>query len=268
MLARAALVLLLVVAPPAAVGEAPRRVVSMNLCTDQLAILLAAPGQLVSVSHVAHDPVSSALAREAAAYPANRAQAEEIFLLGPDLVLAGAYDNPATLAMLETLGLRVERFPVEATFDDIRANMRRMGALLGAEAAAEAMVAEMDAALDAAPATGGDRPLAALQYSNSYTSGAGTLADAVLAAAGLANLAAEEGITGMARLPLETLVLARPDLIVTGQDYAAPALAQEVLRHPAARGLARAGRVAVSDALWTCGTPLIAEAVARLRATQ
>ena len=31
---------------------APARVVSMNLCTDQVAMMLAAPGQLVSISHV------------------------------------------------------------------------------------------------------------------------------------------------------------------------------------------------------------------------
>jgi iron complex transport system substrate-binding protein len=41
---------------------APRRVVSINLCTDQLAMMLAAPGQLVSVSDLAADPHSSAMA--------------------------------------------------------------------------------------------------------------------------------------------------------------------------------------------------------------
>ena len=41
---------------------APRRVVSINLCTDQLAMMLAAPGQLVSVSQLAGDPHSSAMA--------------------------------------------------------------------------------------------------------------------------------------------------------------------------------------------------------------
>jgi iron complex transport system substrate-binding protein len=249
------------------VAQAPVRVVSINGCTDQLALLLAQPGQLVSVSHVAHDPLASVLWREARGYPTNRAQAEEIFLLAPDLVLAGATDDPATLAMLERLGLRVERFPLETSIEDIRINLRRMGALLAAEAEAEALVAGMDAALAAvAPPPGPGRPRAVLQYANSYTSGTGGLAHAALEAAGLANVAAELGITGMARLPLETLILARPDLIVTGQDYPAPALAQEVLRHPAARGLAGTRAARVPDALLTCGTPLIAEAVERLRA--
>ncbi len=41
----------------------PERVVSVNLCTDQLAMLLAAPGQLISVSHLASDPLSSSMVK-------------------------------------------------------------------------------------------------------------------------------------------------------------------------------------------------------------
>ncbi|MEO0811096.1 MAG: hypothetical protein AAFW82_10790, partial [Pseudomonadota bacterium] len=44
---------------------APRRVVSMNLCTDQLAMLLAAPGQLYSVSYLAGRTDASVLADRA-----------------------------------------------------------------------------------------------------------------------------------------------------------------------------------------------------------
>ena len=68
----------------------PRRVVSINLCTDQLAMMMAGPGQLVSVSHLAGDPTYSTMPEAAAAYPANRGLAEEVYLLKPDLVLAGA----------------------------------------------------------------------------------------------------------------------------------------------------------------------------------
>jgi iron complex transport system substrate-binding protein len=252
--------------PPDDRGEpAAARVVSINLCTDQLAMMLAAPGQLISVSHVARDPVSSALWRTAAAYPANRAQAEEIYMLEPDLVVAGEYDNPATIAMLERLGLRVERFPIERGFDDIRANLRRMGKLLGNASGAEALVSDLDARLPPPPAPAAGRPRAVLYGANGFTSGADSLAGAVLEAAGLANVAAEFGIVGMGRLPLEALILAEPDLIVTGRVYLAPALAQELARHPAARGLDDARHVSVDSTLWTCGTPLVAEAVARLR---
>jgi len=238
----------------------------MNLCTDQLAMMLTGPDQLVAVSRIARDPVSSALWAEAETWPVHGGGAEEIHLLEPDIVLAGAYDPAATVALLRRLGLRVEVFGIERSFDDIRANVRRMGALLGTEARAEALIGEMDGRLEAPPAAE-PRPRAALFYSNGYTSGAGTLANEILSAAGYANVAVEHGIEGMAKLPLETLVMDAPDLLVTGQDYAAPALAQGILGHPATAAIG-AGQVRVSDNLWACGTPLVARAVEGLRAAR
>jgi iron complex transport system substrate-binding protein len=105
-----------------------------------------------------------------------------------------------------------------------------------------------------------------LHYPNGFTSGEGSLAHAILEAAGLANLAAEAGVRGMARLSLETLMLAAPELIVTGEGYGAPALADEVLHHPATRALAGSRRVELPAALTTCGTPFVVEAIERLRA--
>ena len=55
-----------------AFAEAPGRVVSINLCTDQLAMMLAAPGQLVSVTYLAQDPRASVMTAEARAYPVNQ----------------------------------------------------------------------------------------------------------------------------------------------------------------------------------------------------
>jgi hypothetical protein len=78
---RAAIALAWLSAAGAASGEAPARVVSINLCTDQLAMLVAAPGQLVSVSRLAADPRASNLADGAAKLPLNSGAAEQVFLL-------------------------------------------------------------------------------------------------------------------------------------------------------------------------------------------
>ncbi len=40
----------------AARADAPRRIVSMNLCTDQMALLLAGPERIASVSFLGADP--------------------------------------------------------------------------------------------------------------------------------------------------------------------------------------------------------------------
>ena len=249
-----------------AAAEPPRRVLSMNLCTDQLAMMLAAPGQLVSVSYLAQDPSASAMAVEAGCLPVNHGLAEEIFLMRPDLVLAGAWSTPETIRLLDRLNIPVEVFPIETDIAGIRANIRRMGAVLGREAQARAMLARFDADLARLSDAQGPRPRAALYAANGYSSGSDSLAGEIVALAGFDNVADELGLPSGGVLPLETLLLSDPDLLVEGRRYAGHARAQEVLDHPALKALAR-GRPAevMSDPDWVCGNPHILRAVSQLR---
>ncbi|MVA96913.1 ABC transporter substrate-binding protein [Nitratireductor sp. CAU 1489] len=261
---------------PARAESVPKRVVSMNLCTDQLAMLIADEDQLHSVSHLAADPGASVLAERAGAYVVNHGLAEEIFLMRPDLVIAGTYTTRTTVALLRRLGFRVEEFAPETGFDDIRQNIARMGAILGRRDRAVALTAALDAglaALAASPAQGS----VAVYSSNSYTVGPGSLADAVIAETGLDNIAASLGISGAGRLPLESLITADPDLVVTGaRRFDNPALAQENFRHPAFRAFARqAVEVDIPDKYWLCGAPftliaarILKQAARRLEAGQ
>ena len=58
-----------------------------------------------------------------------------------------------------------------------------------------------------------------------------------------------------------------PDVLVLGRQRDEPALANEIFRHPALeRAFAERPRVRIPDHLWICGTPFVAEAVARLSA--
>ncbi|MEF2073424.1 ABC transporter substrate-binding protein [Consotaella aegiceratis] len=243
-----------------ATSEPPRRVVSTNLCTDQLAMLVAGDGQLYSVSELADDPIYSVLADRAKDYVVNHGSAEEIFLMHPDLVLAGPFSSPASVDMLRRLGFRVEMFQPETSFGQIRANLRRMGEILGHPRRADALIAEMDAAIAALPKAA-SRETIALFFANDYTAGRGTLADEVVRLAGLDNLAARLGITAMARIPLEELVMARPDLIIGQPSFSTPALAYQNLRHPAIRARVVGGDVANRlEKYWTCGGPFSVEA--------
>jgi len=239
----------------------------MNLCTDQLAMLIAAPGQLVSVSYIAHDPRSSAMSEQAAAYPANRGLAEEIFLMQPDLVIAGRYSTRATTAMLERLGTPVAVFDIARNMDDVRARILQMGKVLGREARAEAMVADFDAQLGALRADPAIRPRAALYSANGFTSGDNSLAGQILRAAGFNNIAAEAGYGAGGVLPLEMLALSDPDAIITGQRYGNTSRAEAVMDHPAIHAL-RQGRpgAPITDHDWVCGTPHVLRAIAEITA--
>lgn len=235
----------------------PQRVVSINVCTDQLAMLLAAPGQLVSVSHLAVDPDSSVMAKEAAGYRLNHGLAEEVFLMEPDLVVAGTFTTAATVSMLERLGFRIERFPLETSFDDVRQNILRMGTLLGQEDRAILMVATLDEGLRQLEATAISGLMAASYASGSYTTGIGSLSAAVIEAAGLTNLGSKLGIYGGGRLALETLIVAMPDILTSDTPiYDAPALSQENFVHPAYKALLeRTQTASVPSPNWICGGP-------------
>jgi len=261
-----AMMLLLISVAEAADGP-PRRVVSMNVCTDQLAMLVAAEGQLHSVSYLASDPATSVLAGAAGAYVVNHSLAEEIFLMKPDLVVAGTYSTRATVGLLRRIGIRVEEFAPEQSLDDVRSNIARMGEILGRPERANELVAELDRQLTRLNDKGPSGQVVATYYANSYSSGAGTLVDAVIKASGLTNLAASIGLTGTAKLPLEVLVLSRPDLLADGEaGYATPALAGETFAHPAYRALAEdTASVAVPAKYTICGAPFTAEAARIMR---
>ncbi|WP_353345185.1 ABC transporter substrate-binding protein [Aquicoccus sp. SU-CL01552] len=257
----------LVLTGAAAVAEAaPKRVVSVNLCTDQLALMLAAPGQIVSLSRLSHDPDSSSMAKAARAFPTNGSGAEEVYLLKPDLVLAGTFTAATTVQMLRDLGIRVELFAPARSLEDVPARLAQMGAALGREAEAEAMIATFRADLARLTTPPGRRPRAALYYVNSYTVGDRTLAGDILRVAGFDNIAAEAGLERGGTLALEQLVMLAPEVIVSGRDYPGQARAEEVLSHPALRALPGT-RVAgtLTDRDWICGTPLVLTAVEKMR---
>ena len=246
---------------------APGRVVSINLCTDQLAMLLAAPGQLVSVSWLAADPRSSALAAEAADYPVNYGRAEEIYLLRPDLVLAGSFTAQATVGMLRRLGVPVMVVEPATSIAEARAQITALGAALGREAAAAELIARFDAGLAAAPPPRAPRPGAAAVGANGYVAGPASLAGDVLARAGFANILAGPELSG-ARLSLEEILMAAPDLLVLPESYPGWSQAEEILHHPALRE-ARAEALTLPDRNWVCGAPALLDsldALARARA--
>ncbi len=253
-------------ASPVQAADLPQRIVSINLCTDQLLMMLVDPNRIAAVSHLSRDAANSVMAREAATLPVTHAQAEEVYVLEPDLVLASTYTSPATVSILRRLGTRVVQFAPAASFSDIRAQLRQMGDLVGARDRADQLIARFDAKLTRLKREQhGRAPLAAFYYANAYTSGDGTIAGEALEAAGMRNLGAELGLTQTSKLPLETLVVSNPDLVIKGRTFEPPALAQEILHHPAVAFLqSRSEEVRIADKYTVCGTPLVLEAVEQL----
>lgn len=260
------LILLTSVVSTSALG-APRRVVSMNLCADQLLVLLAERTTILSLSQLSRDPVLSYVAPRVEDVPQNHGMAEEIYPLEPDLVLGGSYTARPTVMFLKSKGIPVLELSIPKDFDEIRVQVRRVADALGATAKGEELIAGMDRLLYEAPARTGARPVGLAWQAGGFTAGSETLTDAVFAAAGVENLAARSGLIGYGYVGLEAVVAGRPDLLVSEQALPGrPSLQQALLQHPAlanGRGIGR--RINVPSALTACAGPFTAEAVRIIR---
>ena len=249
-------------------GAKPQRVVSINLCLDQLVLMMADPSHIKSLTFLSLDPAYSFMHAEAAKVAAiNHGAAEEILPLEPDLVLAGQFSATFAVQMLRRTGYRVEVLSIPNNFEEVRAHIRNVGALLGEEEKAEVLVAEMDATLAAIPPpTDEMAPVAAVYLPNGFTVGPGTFYHEAMMAAGLHNMAEDVGISYWGYMSMEHLLLAKPEIIISGDfDPKRPSIAEAVIAHPAMRKSGATAKILeVPARMWDCAGPMNAEAAAIL----
>jgi len=230
-------------------AHAADRIVSLNLCTDQMLVLLA-PGKVAALSPLARDPAISFVANEAARLPVVRASAEAVLRLHPDLILAAPFGAQTIIALLQQEGLPILRIRLPNDFAGIRAETRELADALGVPQRGEALIAAMDAELASLPPA--PKPVRALVWEpRGFTAGPGTLMDAVLRAAGLTN------VSDGRRVSLERLLSNPPDLLVVPATPAFPSLATDLLDRPIAAGIPRR---TVPTALTICAGPFTARA--------
>ncbi|MFG1480266.1 ABC transporter substrate-binding protein [Xanthobacter sp. V4C-4] len=255
-------------AGPVARATPPRRIVSLNLCADELVLRLAPKGAVVSVTTLAGDPVSSTVVDLAAGLPTNRGLAEEVVPLAPDLVIAGAFTTRNTVSLLQRFGIEVMEMTIPNSLDEAYAQIRAIAERLGVPEKGEAMLREIEAAIAAAPPPPGPRPRAVVMRPNGFTVGRDSLPDDLMRRAGLDNMAARLSPDKLGQLSLEEIITARPDvLVVDDEPDAPPSLARELMRHPAVAEAVAGGHIAPMPLrLWACVGPQLAEAFARLSA--
>jgi len=230
-----------------ATGFSQSRIASLNLCLDQVLLQWAAPQHIVSITWLsAQDQYRSAPVPEHVYL--NRAQAEELLPLQPDLVLTGEYGAQRAASRLEQLGYRVVRIPDAYSLEQLQAQLESLvdtlGPLPGLRQQQEKLnrlLAESDA--DKTEKTKPATPSALILSANNITYGSGMLEHQLLSRAGFRNLAAEQGVKQLARVSLEQVIAAEPDLLVFyggEQEFAIAHLAE---RHPVLRRYLHSGRV-------------------------
>jgi iron complex transport system substrate-binding protein len=248
-----------------AAGQTPRRIVSFNLCADQLLVALADPEQIAGLSPYAIDKGLSVVSERAHGFPRLDWTAESVVNLAPDLVFIGPTARP-TQAMLSAMGIRVADVALVGDFAAARRQAREFGALIGHPERGEALAKALENAEARLRASVLDPPRTALVMERrGYVAGPDSLVTAMIAAAGLhPPRGAPEGYGGF--VTLERLIADQPDiLLLKDAPAAAYDQAATILTHPALRAVYSGKRLIEIPARHTlCGGPALLEGLESL----
>jgi iron complex transport system substrate-binding protein len=238
-----------------AVPSAPKRIVSISVCTDEYVFRLVPRERIAALSYLAADrhPVVSTVADQVRGIRLIRQTAEEVLAAKPDVVVMDQGAQARVRAVLNQARIRIVDVPWVSDLAGVRKTTRDLARALGAVEAGERLIVEMDARLAAARAMAPRPAVSALIYEpNGYTV-AGGISDAIMTEAGLVNAAPKMGMMRNSTIPVETVIAAAPELLLLGTEAGhTDSRARQVQLHPAF--VALRGR---THSVWVSTTPLL-----------
>ena len=239
----------------------PQRIVSMNLCTDELLMRIVDPSRIASITYLSQQTINAPLGLGGitSKLKVNHGLAEEVLLQEPDLILAGRYSATTAVSLLRRLGYKIITFDPELTLDDMRANIRKLGEAVGESARAEQVIADFDARLAQLQAQlpSDEKPVFADIGVNNYIAGENTLYTHIVNAAGYRTLGQALGFDGFRYVSLEQILSVEPALMSAATPWTnPPSMSTLALGHPALRNRMKAiPQVAIPERYTTCGAP-------------
>ncbi|WP_159979517.1 MULTISPECIES: ABC transporter substrate-binding protein [unclassified Novosphingobium] len=242
---------------------APQRIVSLNLCADQLVLALADRGQIAGLTRNAADPQMSAAASATRGLPILRGSAEEIMAIDPDLVIGMPARRSPAIAVLKSRKYPALDIKSPSSYPAILVSIREVAKAVGHPERGEALIARMNRDLAGLPKAGGGK-VAAYYQRRGYMTGTGTLIDDLMTRAGLVNLAGKLGKPALSQMSLEEMAAARPDFLIV--DTATDKIVDqgtEMMHHPVLEGIPRIG---IPQAWTVCGGPAYVKAARALSA--
>jgi iron complex transport system substrate-binding protein len=246
----------------------PQRVVSLNLCTDEMLLTLADRDQIASLSFLIKDPSISFMTEEAQGLPVNDGRAETILFSGPDLVLSGTYGQQGQAALLQAQGLKVLTLGPWTSLKEGQEQIRTMARALGHPERGEALIARIDAALQRTKDIVPGKPSILVYDRGSWVSSTDSPMNELLIHMGFKPHQEALGLPhgGMARL--ETIVTAPPDFLLLDDDSdKAVDNGTALFVHPAlVRAVPLERRLVVPRKLTICGGPSTPAAIDALAA--
>jgi iron complex transport system substrate-binding protein len=248
-------------APALAAGP---RIASMNVCTDQLVTRLADPEQIAGLSRFSRDGWQSPAAAGAQRYPVLSGGAEDVLVLKPDVVVASLFDKRSTRELLKAHGLHVAEFAVPQNLDEVKAQIREIGEIVGHADRAAAEIVRLDAAVANARRIVADKRYSVLPVSRrGWVPGRDNFVSSLLSETGLFNASGDLGFVFGGYASLETIVNLKPDFLLVSQagDFAGDD-GQAFLLHPALEHFyPPEKRIVIPERLTECGGVTIADAL-------
>ena len=241
----------------------PQRIVSINLCADQLVLALADHGQIAGLTKNATDREMSGEAAVARGIPLLSNSAEQILAIKPDLIVGMPASRSAALRALPEQSYPLLDLDTANTLDEIYVSIRQTAVAVGHPERGTALIARMQGELAGLPKPGRGR-VAAYYQRRGYMTGTGTLIDELMTRVGLTNLADKLGKPPLSQLSIEEMVAAQPDyLIVESATDKVTDQGSEMLHHPALKDIPR---ISVPQAWTVCGSPAYTQAARSIAA--
>jgi iron complex transport system substrate-binding protein len=187
--------------------------VSMDYCSDQFALALADPEQVIGLSPEADD-VHSFYRDRADQFRQFDGSVEQVLHLQPDLVLRSYRGNALALELMQRLDIKIVSTAYSGERDIIFDHLEQMGAAMGQVEKTEALVADYRQRLAALQQVEPVAVRVAYITASGFTGGASTYVNSVIELAGFQSISVEVGVDGWAPIPLEAYLANPPDLIV------------------------------------------------------
>ncbi|PMH44561.1 ABC transporter substrate-binding protein [Vibrio sp. 10N.286.49.B3] len=233
--------------------QAPLKISSKTLFTDEVLLDLIEPHYLTSLTNLADNPnYSPFIDKLPQGIPLTALNIETIIANQPDVVFAANWSDAGKLAILKKAGITVYILQSPTTLPEIEAEIRQIGQIINRNDAAETVITTMQQRL-ITDVIIPDKQLTALDYNPWGTSsGDNSSWNSMLERAQLTNVISGYANDQYGQVPVskELMVALNPDVLfipgwVYGDKNAAEKFKQEVLSDPALKSVnaIQSGRV-------------------------
>jgi iron complex transport system substrate-binding protein len=248
----------LLLSPVAGQGAPPLRIISLNLCADQLLQRLAEPQQILGLSPLARDPALSVLAADALRYPTIAPKSELLLTMKPDLVLLAPAGQELLRAHLQENGIAVLTVKGWTTLTEGEVQIRELAQRLGRQEQGETLIAQIRQAMQDSLHTPPDATRSVLEIERRlYTPGRTSLIADLLRLWHIPNLADQPALQSGGFIALEQLLMLKPDRLIVSngtEETSADDMGLALLRHPALLKV-QTSPITVPARLTLCGGP-------------